>query len=134
MEFNGKNMTWKEFQEYWKNKTTGAWHYDDADDTLYSQNKSKFSDAWMLAGPKYCKQHGLEYVDFNQKQNQVMVGGVHFIFALDESSSMGGRQWSDLMKAFQQTLTDVVKFSGTNSGNKVSVIKFESNYTVVYER
>ena len=44
MEYNGKKMTWKEFQEYWKNKPTGAWHYDDADDTLYShsKNKSKF--------------------------------------------------------------------------------------------
>ena len=63
-----------------------------------------------------------------------MVGGVHFIFALDESGSMRGRKWADLMKAFQKTLTDIVKFSGANSNNKVSVIKFESFYSIVYER
>ena len=36
----------------------------------------------------------LEYVDFNDAQNQLnMSEKVHFIFALDESGSMNGSRW-----------------------------------------
>ena len=41
MQFNGQK-TWTEFQEYWKNKPTGAWLYDDANDDLYPENKKRF--------------------------------------------------------------------------------------------
>ena len=42
MEYNGKNMTWKDFQEYWQKKPTGAWLYDDANDALYPENRARF--------------------------------------------------------------------------------------------
>ena len=78
----------------------------------------------MEAGPEYCQRNGLEYVDFNKKQSLMIVGGVHFIFALDESTSMKGKKWLDLMKAFEKTLSDIIKFSQKNQKNKVSVINF----------
>ena len=54
-----------------------------------------------------------------------MIGSnVHFIFALDESYSMEGNPWSDLMKAFQETLSKIIKFSGKASNNKISIINF----------
>ena len=42
MEYNGKNMTWKEFQEYWKGKEHGGWIYGDVDDTKNRENKKRF--------------------------------------------------------------------------------------------
>ena len=132
MEYNGKNMTWTEFQEYWKDKPAGAWLYDDAVDT--PENKSRFENAWLLAGPDYCQKNGLEYVDYNQKHSQMLTGGVHFIFALDESGSMGGSPWEELMQAFRKTLSDIVNYSTASTNNKVSVINFASNFRIIYER
>ena len=93
MEYNGQKMTWTKFQEYWRNKTPGGWLYDDANDEHYPENKTRFQNVWALAGPQYCKNHHLEYVDFNQRQSSMNVEGVHFIFALDESKSMRGQNW-----------------------------------------
>ena len=58
-------MTWKEFQEYWKDKEHGGWIYGDVEDTKNRENKKRFSEAWLRAGPEYCQENGLEYVDYN---------------------------------------------------------------------
>ena len=34
MEYNGNKMTWTQFKNYWANKATGGWLYDDATDNL----------------------------------------------------------------------------------------------------
>ena len=87
-----------------------------------------------MAGPEYCKQKDLEYVDYNQAQTQIAVSGIHFIFALDESGSMNGRKWSDLIKALTSTLEDIKKFSSSSSNNKISILNFETDYRIIYER
>jgi len=45
----------------------------------------------MCAGPQYCKKIGIEYVNYNQAENQqkqTTISKAHIILALDESSSM----------------------------------------------
>lgn len=46
---------------------------------------------------------------------------------------MGGRPWQDLMKAFSETLNKINKFA-KNGNVYISVINFESNYRIIYER
>lgn len=36
-----------------------------------------------------------------QKMAMTSTQSIHFIFALDDSGSMGGQKWLDLMKSFQ---------------------------------
>ena len=37
------------------------------------------------------------------------------------------------MKAFKRTLDDI-RFSGTSTSNRISVISFQNNYCTIYER
>ena len=34
MNYNGNTYTWTAFKQYWANKPTGGWHYDDLNDQL----------------------------------------------------------------------------------------------------
>ena len=60
-------------------------------------------------------------------------GNIHFIFALDESGSMSGKRWNNLIKAFKQTLKKIIDAS--KSGNiYASVLKFSTSCQVLYKR
>ena len=56
---------------------------------------------WETVGEEYCKDRGLKYDDKNQQIDQVV--SVYqtktglIIIALDESSSMGGNPWNDVV-------------------------------------
>jgi hypothetical protein len=102
-------MTWTEFKNYWSQKPTGGWLYDDAKDNFYLQNKKRFEEAWAIAGPIFCQEKGIQYVPFNEAQNQIQSFNqkAHFIFALDDSGSMSGGSWNDLMKAVGETINKI---------------------------
>jgi hypothetical protein len=34
MNYNGNKLTWTQFKQYWLNKPTGGWDYDDLNDKL----------------------------------------------------------------------------------------------------
>ena len=57
----------------------------------------------MLAGPLYCQKKDIHYVNYNEaeKQQKQAISKAHFIFALDESGSMRGKPWADLIKALE---------------------------------
>jgi hypothetical protein len=39
--YNGKEYSWVEFKKYWKEKSHGGWHFDDAN-LLNNSNKTRF--------------------------------------------------------------------------------------------
>lgn len=57
----------------------------------------------MLGGPLFCQKKGIHYVDYNEaeKQKKQPISKAHFVFALDESGSMNGKPWVDLIKALE---------------------------------
>ena len=97
MEYNGNKMTWTEFKKYWADKPTGGWLYDDANPNYSPENKKRIESAWLLAGPIFCQKNSIKYVDYNDAESQKYSSNVHFIFALDESGTMNGYPWSQLM-------------------------------------
>ena len=64
IDYNGKEYTWAEFKQYWKDKSFGGWLYDDAN-LLNNSNSLKFEKAWNIVGPVYCKKNDLKYVKLN---------------------------------------------------------------------
>lgn len=102
MEYNGNRYTWTQFKDYWAKKPTGGWLYDDLKNQLDEVDRRRCQTSWMLAGPLYCHKKGIHYVDYNQaedQQKQTTISKAHIIFALDESSSMAGLRWANLIKA-----------------------------------
>ncbi len=67
MMYNGQQYSWVQFKEYWKAKMPGGWLFDDTKN-LIDANKRRFEDAWTVAGPVYCKNEGLFYVNYNQSK------------------------------------------------------------------
>lgn len=47
---------------------------------------------------------------------------IHYIYALDDSGSMSGQKWTDLMKAYQVSINELKKVSDYKSKVKVSVL------------
>jgi hypothetical protein len=82
--------------------------------------------AWTIAGPIYCQDKGYQYVPFNkadiQKQG-VSNAPIHYIFALDDSGSMNGSNWSNLINSFTQTINRI-KAKDSNNSARVSTIVF----------
>ena len=82
--------------------------------------------AWTIAGPVYCQNKGYQYVPFNkadiQKQG-VTNAPVHYIFALDDSSSMRGSRWNNLINSFTQTVNRI-KSRDSNGTARISTIVF----------
>ena len=64
----------------------------------------------MIAGPIYCNKYGLHYVSHNKAEVQKKEGEsspIHYIFALDDSGSMGGTRWNNLINSFNQTMAKI---------------------------
>ena len=58
----------------------------------------------MIAGPLYCKKKGFQFVPFRQVYAQKYEennSNIHYIFALDDSGSMGGNPWNNLINSFK---------------------------------
>ncbi len=58
--------------------------------------KELFIKAWDIAGQMICEKHQINFVKSNalDAQKSMLYGGpVHFIFAIDRSSSMSGEKW-----------------------------------------
>ena len=92
-----------------------------------------FKTAWALVGPEICKRRGLKFVEFNKKEVSQDQPFLHYYFALDESGSMGGRRWRELMQVFQRNIEEL---RARPNANKilVTVAKFSTNFEIVYER
>lgn len=135
MKYNGNLMTWIQFKDYWKNKPSDGWLYDDT--TLANnQNQLRFESAWTVAGPIYCAKNGLKYVPFNSADKQKKEASacpVHYIFALDESRSMSGTRWTNLMRSLSETVNKIRQNDKNKNILKISIIKFASNATLYCE-
>ena len=62
----------------------------------------RLEQAWTIAGPIYCDKNGLKFVPFNKAEGQLneqRLAPIHYIFALDQSGSMSGTRWQNLMKS-----------------------------------
>lgn len=55
---------------------------------------------------------------------------VHFIFALDESGSMYGEPWNDLIKALSETIDRIKPLKNAH----ISVINFNTKAEIIKER
>ena len=42
MQYNGNKYTWTQFKQYWANKPTGGWNYDDLKKKLQPNDKKRF--------------------------------------------------------------------------------------------
>lgn len=51
--------------------------------------------AWASVGEYFCKKYNMNFVEYNKSS---MYQPAHFIFALDESGSMKGDKWNQVMK------------------------------------
>jgi len=64
--------------------------------------------AWDLAGQTFCDKYNMKFVKANvveqQKQIVSKANPTHYIFALDESGSMIGDKWNQLMLAFTEAI------------------------------
>jgi hypothetical protein len=137
MEYNGKKYTWVEFKEYWKVKSHGGWNFDDLPQTKESR-KQIVQDAWMLAGPIYCKKHGLTFVPFNKsedqrQESQSAAASIHYIFAVDDSGSMIGTPWNNLIQSLKETMEKIKAKDANKNKTKVSLMVFNSNLSMICE-
>jgi hypothetical protein len=97
-------VTWKEFKEYWETKTEGSWSFADL---AHDKTKEKFIRAWDMAGEVICKKFEMKYVKSNALDAQKAAMNdkpTHYIFALDDSGSMQGQKWKDLMMAYKTAI------------------------------
>lgn len=128
-------MKWCQFKDYWNKKNEGGWNFEDA--TLKNdlkENQLRFEKAWFLAGPAYCKKYNLQYVDSNKSQPQKKIlSNIHFILAVDESGSMSGKPWNDLLVSLNQLVERIKKMENSNNLYRISLIKFNDNATLVFE-
>lgn len=67
-----------------------------------------------------------------QQRKDGLRGPVHYIFALDESGSMGGDNWRDLLISFNKAMIRIKEKDVYRKENKVSVIKFSDTANIVY--
>ena len=37
----------------------------------FDENRKRYENAWLLAGPIYCLNKGIQYVDYNEAQRQI---------------------------------------------------------------
>jgi hypothetical protein len=118
-------MTWKEFKEFWETKTEGSWSFADL---AHDKNKEKFIKAWDLAGEIICKKFEMKYVKSNALDAQkaamsaTTTQPTHYIFALDDSGSMYGQKWSDLMTSYKTAIEAIRKIGNAETSIKVSVL------------
>lgn len=139
MKYNGNEWTWLQFKDYWKRKPTGGWIYDDTVKNDRSEfNQHRFEKAWTIAGPIYCERKNLTYVQFNDSENQriasnskAVFGNFHFILALDESASMSGQPWRDLMNSVSTTIDKIEQIANGQDNLRISIIKF-AHYPTLY--
>lgn len=61
-----------------------------------------------------------------------MIKNVHFIFALDQSSSMEGERWNNLMNALDITLDKVSQHKRRGGSPYVTIINFNNSYRIIY--
>lgn len=67
--------------------------------------QERFEKVWAKAGPIFCEKNSLVYVTYNMAEAQkIELGPIHYIFALDESGSMEGESWDNMIKSFKETL------------------------------
>lgn len=50
---------------------------------------------------------------------------IHYIFALDQSGSMSGGKWEDLMGAFKAAISSLRKITDSESCLRVSILVFK---------
>jgi hypothetical protein len=117
-------------------KTIGGWKFNEGNNEDKEKNRKRFMAAWRRAGPLYCKEHQMEYVERNEIS---LIRGkglenTHFIFLLDESTSMMGEPWRNLLLVLKETLTKIKKISQKSESTKVSVINFHEKARIIYER
>lgn len=133
MMYNGAQYTWSAFKQYWKQKPHGAWHFDTTKSNAKAY-KARFERLWAILGPIFCKKQNLKYVEYSMAYAQRQeAASVHYIFALDESGSMRGERWANLLTSFRETINKLKEQDAGRKDNKVSLIKFESNARMVCE-
>jgi uncharacterized protein YegL len=66
--------------------------------------------------------------NLSQKKNK----NIHFVLFLDESGSMYGQPWQDLINAVKNALEKMKGIFSKNSNNKVSIIGFNCSARIIY--
>lgn len=67
---------------------------------------------------KYVKSNALEA----QKMSMAATGPTHYIFALDDSGSMSGQKWADLMTSYKAAIDAIKKIPNAEATIKISVL------------
>lgn len=58
----------------------------------------------------------------NEKTSYSKVESIHYIFALDDSGSMHGQRWQNLMNSFRITIAEIQSLPEAHKYIKVSVL------------
>lgn len=92
--YNGNDMTWLEFKEYYRDNKFNPWNFDDILKTKTSLYKNKFETVWNLIGEKICKElYEKEKINFVsckdenfKKQFNQAISQKNYLFMIDTSS------------------------------------------------
>lgn len=85
-------MTWQEFKTIQSN-----WEFPDHDpsNVLNKLNKEKYNNIWKLIGKDICEHYQSRGIPMKYiEPTDVVLPMMHYIFLLDDSSSMEGIPWS----------------------------------------
>ena len=84
-----KKMKWSAYK-----KLNSDWDFDTPLDVDVNTWKGKACNIWSQVGQQLCKHFEMEYIEFNSRQDDALKP-IHFILALDSSTSMHGEKWLD---------------------------------------
>lgn len=84
--------------------------------------------AWDITGRVICDRYGMKFVKANtvSAQNVLVVEPTHYIFALDDSGSMEGEKWQNLMFAFGTAIDKIKSIPNSEANIKISILVFNS--------
>ena len=93
------------------------WNFDSSNEEEVKKNREKNVMIWNLIGKNLCDIYNLppQNIGILFKEATVVpeiifnIQKIHYIIMLDDSGSMTGRPWKDLMNAFSQFLNKLLE-------------------------
>jgi hypothetical protein len=121
---SGKIYNWSEFKKLYP-----EWNFDADSLQNASDWANKCNYIWSIIGEYFCSEFGMEYtaiaVDDKSLKSQEPL---HFILVLDESWSMSGEKWQELIKSVENFLK-IRQEIGSNQ-DLVTIVFFSGKATI----
>jgi hypothetical protein len=107
---------------------------DSSNEVEVQKNREKNVMIWNLIGKDLCKIYNENPLNIgilfkeasNEPFSNIEISKIHYIIMLDDSGSMEGKPWNDLMNAFTIFLKKLLEDNNLRENSSITVINHNS--------